>query len=67
MILSLKVSNGRFKFMVVSLFPVDTIGYLSVIILADNHNALTVISIWAPVVCVSVLLLFYYLFTPFLL
>jgi hypothetical protein len=34
--------------------------------LADNHNALTVISIWIPVFFVSALLLFFYFLSPFL-
>lgn len=53
------------KFVVVFSFPVSYYWLLNAFILADNHNALTVISLWAPVVFVSVLLLFLHLFTSF--
>ena len=67
MILSLKVSTGLFDcgyvFVVFSLILV--VIRVPLLLHANNHNALTVVSVWAPVVvAVSAVSLFVYLLPP---
>ena len=45
-------------------FLFDISSHQSAFIFADNHNALTVVSVWAPVVAVSIVSLFVYLLPP---